>query len=31
MPLRATAQKLWAPGRPALTWTRFKALADRLG
>ncbi|MFJ6391664.1 family 20 glycosylhydrolase [Streptomyces sp. NPDC091972] len=31
MPLRATAQKLWDPGRPALTWTRFKALADRLG
>ncbi|MFF4061635.1 family 20 glycosylhydrolase [Streptomyces sp. NPDC001668] len=30
MPLRATAQKLWDPGRPALTWTRFKALADRL-
>ncbi|WP_329441283.1 glycoside hydrolase family 20 protein [Streptomyces canus] len=30
MPLRATTQKLWDPGRPALTWTRFKALADRL-
>ncbi|MHC3468224.1 beta-N-acetylhexosaminidase [Streptomyces sp. 7R007] len=31
MPLRATAQKLWDTGRPALTWTRFRALADRLG
>ncbi|MFF0080881.1 family 20 glycosylhydrolase [Streptomyces canus] len=31
MPLRATTQKLWDPGKPALTWTRFKALADRLG
>ncbi|MFJ4202533.1 family 20 glycosylhydrolase [Streptomyces sviceus] len=31
MPLRATVQKLWDPGKPALTWTRFKALADRLG
>ncbi|MEU0209297.1 family 20 glycosylhydrolase [Streptomyces canus] len=30
MPLRATTQKLWDPGKPALTWTRFKALADRL-
>ncbi|MET7690163.1 glycoside hydrolase family 20 protein [Streptomyces sp. NPDC005483] len=30
MPLRATAQKLWDPGKPALTWTRFKALGDRL-
>ncbi|MFI0511581.1 glycoside hydrolase family 20 protein [Streptomyces sp. WSLK1-5] len=30
MPLRATAQKLWDPRTPALTWTRFKALADRL-
>jgi hexosaminidase len=30
MPLRATVQKLWDPGKPALTWTRFKALADRL-
>lgn len=31
MPLRATAQKLWDSGRPALSWTRFKALGDRLG
>ncbi len=31
MPLRATAQKLWDPGKPALTWTQFKALGDRLG
>ncbi|MEU9325216.1 family 20 glycosylhydrolase [Streptomyces canus] len=30
MPLRATTQKLWDSGKPALTWTRFKALADRL-
>ncbi|MFF1303107.1 family 20 glycosylhydrolase [Streptomyces sp. NPDC058307] len=31
MPLRATVQKLWDPGKPALTWSRFKALGDRLG
>ncbi|HET9380848.1 MAG TPA: glycoside hydrolase family 20 protein [Streptomyces sp.] len=31
MPLRATIQKLWDPGRPALSWPEFKALADRLG
>ncbi len=31
MPLRATAQKLWDPRKPALTWTQFKALGDRLG
>ncbi|MEU4929352.1 glycoside hydrolase family 20 protein [Streptomyces yokosukanensis] len=31
MPLRATVQKLWDPGQPTLTWTDFKALADRLG
>ncbi|MFF7971762.1 family 20 glycosylhydrolase [Streptomyces sp. NPDC007905] len=31
MPLRATVQKLWAPGAPALSWAQFKALADRLG
>ncbi|CAM5458537.1 family 20 glycosylhydrolase [Streptomyces canus] len=30
MPLRATVQKLWDPGKPALTWPRFKVLADRL-
>ncbi|MFJ6982236.1 MULTISPECIES: glycoside hydrolase family 20 protein [unclassified Streptomyces] len=31
MPLRATVQKLWDPGTPDLSWTQFKALADRLG
>ncbi|MEV5431502.1 glycoside hydrolase family 20 protein [Streptomyces sp. NPDC052701] len=31
LPLRATVQKLWDPGRPELPWTRFRALADRLG
>ncbi|MEU7055329.1 glycoside hydrolase family 20 protein [Streptomyces sp. NPDC046197] len=31
MPLRATVQKLWDPGQPALSWAAFKALADRLG
>ncbi len=31
MPLRATVQKLWDPGRPTLTWAQFGALADRLG
>ncbi|MFJ9730145.1 glycoside hydrolase family 20 protein [Streptomyces sp. NPDC101171] len=31
MPLRATVQKLWDPGRPAQSWAEFKALADRLG
>lgn len=31
MPLRATIQKLWDPGRPALSWAQFKALADQLG
>ncbi|MFJ9813841.1 glycoside hydrolase family 20 protein [Streptomyces sp. NPDC101151] len=31
MPLRATVQKLWDPGAPELSWTEFKALADRLG
>ncbi|MFF0199200.1 glycoside hydrolase family 20 protein [Streptomyces sp. NPDC005017] len=30
MPLRATAQKLWDAGRPALSWTEFRALADRV-
>ncbi|WP_327369429.1 beta-N-acetylhexosaminidase [Streptomyces sp. NBC_01217] len=30
MPLRATAQKLWAPGRPALSWDQFRALATRI-
>lgn len=31
MPLRATIQKLWDPGKPAMSWTDFKALAGRLG
>ncbi|MEV4919982.1 glycoside hydrolase family 20 protein [Streptomyces tirandamycinicus] len=31
MPLRALSQKLWTPGRPALSWAEFNALADRLG
>jgi hexosaminidase len=31
MPLRAMVQKLWNPGKPSLTWTQFRALADRLG
>ncbi|GHH77864.1 hypothetical protein GCM10018793_26980 [Streptomyces sulfonofaciens] len=31
MPLRALVQKLWDPGRPPLTWERFRALAHRLG
>jgi hexosaminidase len=31
MPLRAVAQKLWAPGKPRLTWSQFTALAGRLG
>jgi hexosaminidase len=31
MPLRALAQKTWAPGKPSLTWSQFKALAGRLG
>ncbi|MES5816544.1 glycoside hydrolase family 20 protein [Streptomyces sp. RG80] len=31
MPLRALVQKLWDADRPPLSWTEFKALADRLG
>lgn len=31
MPLRATVQKLWDPGAPALSWTEFRALAGELG
>ncbi|WP_406137092.1 beta-N-acetylhexosaminidase [Streptomyces sp. NBC_01089] len=30
MPLRATAQKLWDPGKPKLTWTQFTALSAKL-
>ncbi|GAA0915686.1 hypothetical protein GCM10009549_31350 [Streptomyces thermoalcalitolerans] len=31
MPLRAMIQKLWHPGEPEMSWTEFKALANRLG
>ncbi|MFI7411289.1 glycoside hydrolase family 20 protein [Streptomyces sp. NPDC049627] len=31
MPLRATVQKLWDARSPALSWTEFRGLADRLG
>ncbi|QGV78929.1 beta-N-acetylhexosaminidase [Streptomyces ficellus] len=31
MPLRATAQKLWDPATPELTWQQFQALANKLG
>ncbi|MGP4010114.1 beta-N-acetylhexosaminidase [Streptomyces sp. 4N124] len=31
MPLAATVQKLWNPGRPQLSWAEFKALAERVG
>ncbi|MFD1662022.1 glycoside hydrolase family 20 protein [Streptomyces caeni] len=31
MPLRATAQKLWDAGKPALPWAQFRQLAGRLG
>ncbi|MFJ8540817.1 glycoside hydrolase family 20 protein [Streptomyces sp. NPDC093586] len=31
LPLAATVQKLWDPGKPELSWTDFKALAGRLG
>lgn len=30
MPLRAVAQKLWVPGKPALSWDRFRDLATRI-
>ncbi|MGW1228771.1 beta-N-acetylhexosaminidase [Streptomyces sp. NPDC001515] len=30
MPLRATAQKLWDPGKPVLSWEAFKALAGEI-
>ncbi|HZG06340.1 MAG TPA: family 20 glycosylhydrolase [Streptomyces sp.] len=30
MPLRAVAQKLWNPARPALDWPAFRRLADRV-
>ncbi|MER5495392.1 glycoside hydrolase family 20 protein [Streptomyces sp. NPDC002490] len=30
LPLRATAQKLWDPARPALAWDEFVRLADRV-
>lgn len=31
MPLRATVQKLWDPGKPELSWTQFKSLAGKVG
>ncbi|MEV6760677.1 glycoside hydrolase family 20 protein [Streptomyces sp. NPDC051105] len=31
MPLRATIQKLWDPGTPAMSWTDFRTLAGKLG
>ncbi|WP_425830347.1 beta-N-acetylhexosaminidase [Streptomyces fractus] len=30
MPLRATVQKLWDPGKPELSWPKFVELADKL-
>lgn len=30
MPLRATAQKLWVPGKPKLSWDGFRALAGEI-
>lgn len=30
LPLAATAQKLWDPRKPALSWQQFTALADRV-
>nr|WP_260616979.1 glycoside hydrolase family 20 protein [Streptomyces sp. WAC05458] len=30
LPLAATVQKLWDPDKPELSWTDFKALANRL-
>ncbi|WP_326658471.1 family 20 glycosylhydrolase [Streptomyces sp. NBC_00385] len=30
MPLRATSQKLWDPGKPELSWDGFKALAKEI-
>ncbi|MFE3491483.1 glycoside hydrolase family 20 protein [Streptomyces sp. NPDC059175] len=31
MPLRAVSQKLWTPGKPALSWPQFNSLANTLG
>ncbi|MEV0255878.1 glycoside hydrolase family 20 protein [Streptomyces sp. NPDC050732] len=31
MPLRATVQKLWNPGKPAMAWPDFVKLADTVG
>ncbi|MEU3221725.1 glycoside hydrolase family 20 protein [Streptomyces sp. NPDC006976] len=30
MPLRATSQKLWDPGKPKLTWEKFRSLAKEI-
>ncbi|MGV4985704.1 beta-N-acetylhexosaminidase [Streptomyces sp. NRAIS4] len=31
MPLRATVQKLWDPGKPSLSWQDFQRLSAKLG
>jgi len=31
LPLRATVQKLWDPGRPELSWNEFRELAGQVG
>ena len=31
MPLRALSQKLWDPGKPALSWAEFRELAGKVG
>lgn len=31
LPLRATVQKLWDPGKPSLSWADFQRLSARLG
>ncbi len=30
MPLRALSQKLWDPGKPAMSWTEFRELAGKV-
>lgn len=30
MPLRATSQKLWDPGKPKLSWEKFRSLAKEI-
>jgi hexosaminidase len=31
LPLRATVQKLWDPGKPSLSWAEFQRLSATLG